>query len=474
MTIGYLDGVDLDAKLIRGWVFSETLPESKITLELYIDGHFIEEKTTQYFDYSFNIPSHLIDGIKYIIDVKYKNNGQSLNKSPMEVLLDKEYQSPARDNLLPISITALKEQGKINNKFTLVVKSETFVQESIVKYSNIKEISNIMPSYVKRMYDSETRQIDEIYALELEKASLLDSEILLIENNIIAETAIEYKSATKNNFGNFQWEDGKYRYNGKKYTRKVEDKTVLLSRYGVGTYGHWLIEIFPKIHIAKKIWGNDLYYALPRGVITGRKEQNMWQTIYDGLLLEGITEDKIINTSPDNIDFSKIYHISDLGKICNISLEVIKYLETIAEKYKNPTNEYEKIYISRDDASNRRLKNEEEVVKILEEYGFKKFNCRDFSFTDQIKLFANAKQIAGILGSNMTNTVFAPRNSKLLYFSPEYFYDTFFLDIAEKKYHQWYEVRGKAMEPIQSPYHRSDFIIDIDILKKALEEMNKS
>ena len=67
---------------------------------------------------------------------------------------------------------------------------------------------------------------------------------------------------------------------------------------------------------------------------------------------------------------------------------------------------YEKIYISRQLASVRKIKNEDDVIKILINYGFHILKAEELNFWDQIRLFSNCKHLISIHGAGLTNCIF--------------------------------------------------------------------
>ena len=66
-----------------------------------------------------------------------------------------------------------------------------------------------------------------------------------------------------------------------------------------------------------------------------------------------------------------------------------------------------KIYISRRKALGRRVSNEDEVMAALRPLGFQLYVLEEMSYTDQVKLFAQAKVIIAPHGAGLTNLLFA-------------------------------------------------------------------
>lgn len=73
-----------------------------------------------------------------------------------------------------------------------------------------------------------------------------------------------------------------------------------------------------------------------------------------------------------------------------------------------------RIYISRRDAVNRRLLNEEEVANLLQRNGFEIITLTGMNIADQIRLFSGASHIVAAHGAALANTVFCKEGAVLL------------------------------------------------------------
>jgi capsular polysaccharide biosynthesis protein len=93
--------------------------------------------------------------------------------------------------------------------------------------------------------------------------------------------------------------------------------------------------------------------------------------------------------------------------------------------------------VSRNDATVRRIVNEEPLVKALAPFGFEAVCCGGMSFADQVRLFSEAKIIVGPHGGGLTNIVFAqPGATVIEVFPPSYINGCFWAlsDVCGHKY----------------------------------------
>ena len=91
----------------------------------------------------------------------------------------------------------------------------------------------------------------------------------------------------------------------------------------------------------------------------------------------------------------------------------------IPEEYRSRTYPA-RIYVTRRKAKYRKIANEQEVVALLEKYGFSVIDFDDMTFWEQVAQMQAAKYIVAIHGAGMANIVFANSKTKILELLHEY------------------------------------------------------
>lgn len=183
--------------------------------------------------------------------------------------------------------------------------------------------------------------------------------------------------------------------------------------------------------------------------------------------------------------------------VCNKNLEqnVKKYNKYFSDQSRQQSNW---TYISRKDSNNRKILNEEEVVHLLIEYGYKIYELSKLSFNEQVKLFNNSKYIVTMHGAGLTNLVFSPKGQTVIEITPNLtntkndFYvksnnnrsDTstrnHFKEICHinELNHYFYFCNFAETQNnfnnLDKRFTNSDLLVDLNQLKKLIDEIHKS
>jgi capsular polysaccharide biosynthesis protein len=73
-----------------------------------------------------------------------------------------------------------------------------------------------------------------------------------------------------------------------------------------------------------------------------------------------------------------------------------------------------RIYVTRRGERTRRVENEDEVVALLDQYGFRAIDPARLSFGAQARLFASCRALVSIHGAGLTNCMFMPWGARVL------------------------------------------------------------
>ncbi|MCM3719145.1 glycosyltransferase family 61 protein [Fictibacillus phosphorivorans] len=188
----------------------------------------------------------------------------------------------------------------------------------------------------------------------------------------------------------------------------THETVAVIAWAGHKNYWHWLHDNLARFHLLELSGIKINKYLLPP-----IRYPYQWQT----LQMLGIPRDKIIQLRPNMHLRAKKLVLPSVPFTIDTSVKwSIDYLRNslLNENTVKNSDEYEKIYISRDDASWRKVINEERVIQILEKRGFKKVVLKNKSVQEQINIFNSAKYIIGTNGAGMSNIMFCKPGTKII------------------------------------------------------------
>lgn len=189
---------------------------------------------------------------------------------------------------------------------------------------------------------------------------------------------------------------------------------------GAPSYYHWFFDVLPRIHLIR-----ESGFPIDKYVI------NIYSSYqYEMLAKMGITGGQIIECT-GNHDF----HLQADNVVVTSIPNRLRYPKWVynfmrGEFFENHplqlSSDYKRIYVSRDDANYRKVVNEDEVMRVLERYGFRKVVLSHLSLQEKRNMFASAKTVVSALGSGLVHLLFCKPGTKVIEFLPPNFVDICF------------------------------------------------
>lgn len=153
------------------------------------------------------------------------------------------------------------------------------------------------------------------------------------------------------------------------------------------------------------------------------------------------------------------------------------FLKTLEEKNKPVVNLGERIYISRAKAAKKKVLNEEDLLPILQKFGFVVIYNEDLTFWEQVSGFSNAKYLISIHGSGLTNMLFMKEGASILEFRKRVsnandWYSPVFWYFAESLGYRYFQQNCEPADESED-YFSANYIVDIQLFEKNLSLMIK-
>ncbi|WP_276354290.1 glycosyltransferase family 61 protein [Cohnella caldifontis] len=250
---------------------------------------------------------------------------------------------------------------------------------------------------------------------------------------------------------------------------RVEGTAALLTHVWSGNYFHWMFDVLPRIDLLRSSG-----VPIDRYIIQ-RNEQQIQE---DTLNLLGIPKEQRIEIGHDfhaQVDTlvvpsfvkSDIEHPSEYPRW---AADFLRY-EFLYTRDVQPSPEFERIYVSRANAWQRRLLNEEQIQGMLWERGFRTVRLEELPFEEQVRIFASAKVVAAPHGAGLTNLVFCTPGTKVIEMLPPNYVSNYFWHLSNQVCLDHYYLIGDTFAKPQEDWWNgsADFAVDPEKFKRLLE-----
>lgn len=265
---------------------------------------------------------------------------------------------------------------------------------------------------------------------------------------------------------------------------KIDGTVAVLAGLSGNVYFHWMVDILPRIEILHR-WGINLE-EIDWFLVNSYQQPFQRET----LKALGIPEYKIIESDRHPyIQAKQLIIPSFSGYLGWLSPQGLEFLRRVFSREQSPklpetcTSESknthpERIYISRNKCSYRRVINEEQVIKFLSGFGFVPVLLESMTLNEQIALFAGAKVIVAPHGSGLTNIIFCSPGTKVIELTSPNYIRHYYWAIGQQLNLEHYYVTGEDFEcqPIRQLMYQNplteDILVNLTYLKKMLREIN--
>lgn len=136
--------------------------------------------------------------------------------------------------------------------------------------------------------------------------------------------------------------------------------------------------------------------------------------------------------------------------------------QAITSEVQEAKNSPDKIYISREDATERRVYNDSEIAEVLSQYNFQSVILSNLTLKDQVSLFKGASFIIAPHGAGLTNMLWSTDLKVVELFGSKTV--TCYFQMANNLQHDYGLVNGKQI--------KNDIHIPPEILRETIEQIN--
>jgi hypothetical protein len=257
----------------------------------------------------------------------------------------------------------------------------------------------------------------------------------------------------------------------------IEDEVVIVARFGIYTWGHWLGELLPRAVLVESMYERRFRYVVPHAVATNSNPALPWVRIREALAAYGIGVDRLLLvhdamnyvfynahlTTPVWSDFLMHPEVSTLMRT--------RLLPPLNEPVLRPNRN---VAIVRGTGSGRQMRNRDGVVAYLTAADFELCDLGAMPFCEQVRTFRSAKVVFATLGSDLTGLIFAPVGVGVISAAPGVFGDRFFYALVVDRQGIYADLRGPVVdENLQVP-HKSSFELPLDALATGVKLVTRA
>lgn len=247
---------------------------------------------------------------------------------------------------------------------------------------------------------------------------------------------------------------------------RIKGRVAVLSTEGAG-YFHWIVGNLPRLHLIIKAEIDPAsidHIIIDHGGFPFQEET---------LEMFGVGREKIMEADTQfYIEADEIIVPSLAWHKHHMPKWACVFLRDIFLPQKNTVAKKTRLFISREDAVERRISNHAEVAGFLKERGFEEIVPGGMTITEQVRAFKSAEVIVAPHGAGLTNIVFSDPGTKVIeLFSPHYVEKCFWI-LSTQVGAQYSFMLGSNTPPRKRLGKQEDIVVDVEKLSALLERTN--
>lgn len=258
-------------------------------------------------------------------------------------------------------------------------------------------------------------------------------------------------------------------------TLVVSEECLLVTRFGIYTWGHWLAELLPKVVLVEARYPGRFQFALPSQVLTVSDPNIPWYRIRESLAAYGIGTNRILGLQQSmHYRFDRLYAVGNVWSDHVMHPMAAEMMRVRLRPDTRPSRGASRNRVGLDRVGDGRiLSNTHEIRPLLEAKRFTFHTVGRMPFLEQVSLFQSASVIFAVLGSDLTGLLYAPEGIKVVSVAPAIFGDRFFYALILDRKGTYADLRGPVTDLHKQHDHRSMFRVEpaeVDAAMQALGE----
>ena len=239
---------------------------------------------------------------------------------------------------------------------------------------------------------------------------------------------------------------------------------VIWSHNWGGGYYDYLIFIYAKLLRIQEVLGEEEFRSsIVLYPLFGKSFEK------ELLELAGLNENQVLDVRSNIVEAENYYFANNekwffpnIGDIKNLSKLP---LSLSIKKF----SEYNRIYISR--KIRRKLNNEEEIIQVLEEFGFKIIEDKTRTLKEQMEIYSSADIILGPHGASFSNILWCRPNTVLIELFSNQYYPPYFKYLANVLGLKYYAIIENNVGVSDDAYSFKNIFISPEVIRSSLSKI---
>ncbi|MDZ4788726.1 MAG: glycosyltransferase 61 family protein [Blastochloris sp.] len=281
------------------------------------------------------------------------------------------------------------------------------------------------------------------------------------EGNVISPDGASIARDVSNDFGKSFREHWLINFSKIKAPQIIAGRTAVISTTLGSGYGHWLLEELPRL-LMLDCSGIDTILA-----------HQITPFSLAALKLCGFKGDAIHTKRHENWVSDELIIPSLIGQVEAPRAEVIEKLNHFVKPLERKGHlGQEKIYISRERARRRNVRNEAELWQVLESRGFTKVYLEDLSWSEQIQVFRSAKMIVAAHGAGLANLAFSRAGTRVIELFHRNYVNGCYWKLASLKGLDYRPLVSDGLQPLAQELQANRLAIPVE-LTQVIRELDQ-
>lgn len=232
----------------------------------------------------------------------------------------------------------------------------------------------------------------------------------------------------------------------------IDRPAVVVVRRGDSVWGHWLLEMLPKIVLTEKHFPGQFSYIIPGHIFSESPEQSYGKSVRESLAAYGIGKDRIIFIRlGEKYVFSQLFDVAGAYQRTGLHPAARQMMQSAVIRPEKMPPAGERIAILRRPDSRRSLANHEAIRGVLRKLGFTILDLLAAPFPEQVAAFAEAKIIVCELGSDLASIIYAANGTRIVTLGPADWFDTYFQPFLAEMNSYQADLRGPSTGRLSGP-----------------------